>query len=299
MLSLLQIQYFYHLAQTENISRAARDFGISQTALSSMINKLEEALDTKLFDRSQNTLRLNEAGRTFLQTAETVVQALESGQQAVKDIGSEQITTINLAVRSLYVWQDLLVRFQKLHPEYHIRLFDLNSSEVRQRLTNGKLDLAILGTNDESPVLTSVPIGSNQIYLVVPPGHPLASRQSVRFEDFANETFIGTSGNTGFVKHVEHLFKKAGITPRYKIQCDYLLRAPLVADGFGVAVTTSRAKASNLLAPNLYIPITDSYASWQLYLVWNTRRYMSRAATEFKNYLLHELNGSPDQSSIH
>ena len=291
MLTLLQIKYFYHLARTENISQTARSLGISQTSLSGMIVKLEESLGLPLFDRGKNTLRLNEAGKAFYPSAAAGIQALESGQRAGLDVGKAEITDINFAVRSTFVWQDLIIRFQKQHPEYQIRLFDRDFPDVRRMLTDGTVDLAIASKPEETDGLHYEPIAENTVYLVVPAGHPLAQRESVCFNDIRNETFIQLSSKTGFARHSRQLFREAGFTPRYVIECDYLMRASLVEAGFGVAITTSRGKASDLLAPNRYIPITDPFATWQLYIVWNPGHYLSRAADRFRSYLLNDLNG--------
>lgn len=290
MLTLLQVKYFYHLARIENISQTAKSLGISQTSLSGMISKLEEALGLPLFDRGKNTLRLNEAGRAFYPSAAAVVQALESGQRAVMDAGKSEIREISFGVRSTFVWQDLIIRFQKQHPEYQLRLYDRDFADIRQMLTDGKLDLAIAGMTVDPAGLHFEPIGDDTVYLVVPAGHPLAKRESVSFNDIRHETFIQLSSKTGFARHLQYIFREAGFSPRYVIECDYLMRASLVEAGFGVAITSSRGKASDLLAPNRYIPITDPFATWQLHIAWDPGQYMSRAAERFRDYLLEELN---------
>ena len=290
MPTLLQIQYFYQLAQTENISQTARSFGISQTALSGMINKMENELGLKLFDRGKNSLHLNDAGRIYLSTAERVVQAMESGRKAVLDLDGS-IKDIYLSVGKAYVWRDLLLRFKKMYPAYTVHRLDLSYQDGASRLKRGEIDLLIKGTGFPRDGMEARPLGQDRIYLVIPQSHPLAGRTSVSFQDFREENFIGLSDQTGFARCCKACFEAAGYKPRYTIECDYLLRSSLVQAGAGVALTSSSGKASGLLAPNVHIPISDAFARWQLYLVWNPRLYLSHAATLLRDFLLTELNG--------
>ena len=67
MITLLQLDYFRRLAATEHITQTAKELFISQTALSSMIISLEKELGVQLFDRSKRSIRLNQAGKLYLQ----------------------------------------------------------------------------------------------------------------------------------------------------------------------------------------------------------------------------------------
>lgn len=290
MPTLLQIYYFYSLAQTENISQTARNLGISHTALSNMINKMEMELGLTLFDRDRNIVRLNDAGREYFSTAEAVVQAMESGRKAVLDLNGN-IKDIYLAVGKAYVWHDLLLRFQKKYPDYAVHRLELPFQDAASRLKRGEIDLLIKGTDSPINEMETRLLGQDRIYLVVPQSHPLAGKESVSFQDFKEENFIGLSDKTGFARRCIACFEAAGYQPRYKIECDYLLRAPLVQAGVGVALTSSSGKVSGLLAPNIHIPISDSFARWQLYLAWNPRLYLSHAASLLRDFLLTELNG--------
>ena len=191
------------------------------------------------------------------------------------------------------IWQKILMDFQIMYPDYRIYQHTDNNQAKAQKLLNDELDLAIMGAIPPFSSLISEPFRDKRIYLVVPNTHPLASRKEISFSDLKNETFIRLSEKTGFARKCDELFLKAGVAPRYSIECDYLLRSSMITSGFGIAITSSLGKTSDLLAPNCYIPITDPFAEWQLYIVYNPQHYMSHAARIFHDYLRSYLSVVP------
>lgn len=86
MITLLQLRYFQALAKSEKVTQTAKELYISQAALSSMIISLERELGTPLFERSRRSVRLNEAGRTYLRYVNEVFLALDNGAAALKGL---------------------------------------------------------------------------------------------------------------------------------------------------------------------------------------------------------------------
>jgi len=86
MITLLQLDYFRKLAATEHITQTAKELYISQTALSSMIIGLEKELGVQLFDRSKRSIRLNQAGKLYLQYVNEVFAALDNGISALQEL---------------------------------------------------------------------------------------------------------------------------------------------------------------------------------------------------------------------
>lgn len=83
-MDLNQLHYFITVAETGNITKAAQKLYITQPALSRAIGRLESELDVKLFDRSTNTLILNENGRLFLRYVSAGMDSINTGVHAVR-----------------------------------------------------------------------------------------------------------------------------------------------------------------------------------------------------------------------
>src|SRR5260370_30661730 len=85
-MELRHLRYFVAVAEAENVSRAALKLHVSQPALSRQIRDLEDALGFSLLQRSANSVRLTDAGRTFLSEARAVLQRAENAVKAARSV---------------------------------------------------------------------------------------------------------------------------------------------------------------------------------------------------------------------
>ena len=81
-MELRTINTFLHIAELHSFSRAARELGYSQSAVSAQVAQLEAELETPLFDRVGKTVRLTDAGQTFLTYARSLLATAEQAKAA-------------------------------------------------------------------------------------------------------------------------------------------------------------------------------------------------------------------------
>ena len=285
MITLLQLDYFRRLAASEHITATAKELFISQTALSSMIISLEKELGVQLFDRSRRSIRLNAAGRTYLAYVNQVFSALENGQAAIRDLSTAREQQVSIAVGSSLVWMPMIHSFHARYPDTVLKQLNFSAEKLNTALEEMTVDYVIAATEDITVSgLSSCHIKDDAIYLVVPEGHPLAGRESVCLREVEHEPFISLPAGSPWRNCCDRLFEKSGLNIHISLECDYTMRGPLIASGFGVALTTSTAKSVDLLKPNRYIRLEDGYARRDMCLFWNPARYMSRAALAFRDF---------------
>ena len=121
MITLLQLEYFRKLAEKEHMTQTAQELHITQTALSYMIINLEKELGVQLFNRSKRTIRLNDAGRLYLNYVNDIFMALKNGQAALQDIHALQESSIRLATGTSSVWSPLFHDFCKVYPQHSLK----------------------------------------------------------------------------------------------------------------------------------------------------------------------------------
>lgn len=285
MITMLQLEYFLRLCTTQHITQTAKELYISQTALSSMIIGLEKELGVKLFDREGRSIKLNHAGEIYYQYVAEALAALENGQRALQDYQSTEQREISLAVGSSLVWLPMLHEFRSKHPDCTVRQFNWTLTKLQNGLQKSEVDFVIAGLDDFShDQFEWVTIREDQIFLCVSPEHPLADRDFICMEDLRGEAFISVPEGSPWRKFCDKLFERAGFPCRTVLECDYSLRASLIASNFGAALTSESARNVDLLKPNRYIPIADSYAHRTMALFWNPKKYLTKAARDFREF---------------
>lgn len=288
MITLQQLKYFKELAKTEHLTQTAERLYITQTTLSNTIINLERQLGVKLFDRVGRTLQLNEVGALYLKYVDEALMVLENAHIAINDYKEREEQAVSFAMSSSSVWSNLILGFRTRYQSYNIRQIDCDKALFRNMLIDQRIDFVITGANDFSMSgLEHSIIRQEQLYLCVPTDHPLAEKSGIRLVEAKDEPFINLPESNSFRGFCDELFQKAGIEYHAVLECDYTLRGKLVAAGFGVTIATDGSKRENILGSGVtYVPITDDFAQRQIAIIWNPRHKLSRAALDFKDYVM-------------
>ena len=144
-MELRTIQTFLHVAELHSFSQAARELGYSQSAVSSQIAQLENELGTPLLDRVGKTVRLTQAGETFMGYARTLLTTAQQAQAALQP--AQQIQgrlRIALAdsVCSAFL-PDLLQRYHALCPQVELVLRTATADEMLQLLRTNQMESGV------------------------------------------------------------------------------------------------------------------------------------------------------------
>lgn len=285
MITLLQLDYFRKLAATEHITQTAKDLYISQTALSSMIIGLEKELGVQLFDRSKRSIRLNQAGKLYLQYVNEVFTSLNNGRNALRELTEAGEKQVSLAVGASQVWMPMMRDFRKQFPDYTIKQQNLTLDALVDALRSMKTDYIIASPAElRDRDLEHVFLRKDQVYLCIPQNHPWAGRKTIHLKELDGQPYIGLSVGSPWREFCMQLFKQAGIQVNTVLECDYSLRGPLIEAGFGVSLTSATVYEIDMLKPNCYIPIADEFAYRELSLFWNPKKHMSKAALDFREF---------------
>ena len=143
-MELRTINTFLHIAELHSFSRAARELGYSQSAVSAQIAQLEAELETPLFDRVGKTVRLTDAGQTFLSYARTLLATSEQAKAALqpaRQVGGTLRIALADSLCSTFL-PDLLQRYHALCPQVELVLHSATADEMMQWLGTNQVDLA-------------------------------------------------------------------------------------------------------------------------------------------------------------
>jgi molybdate transport repressor ModE-like protein len=289
LLSLRQIRYFVATAEAGQVSQAAVNLAISQSAVTTAIKDLEEIVAAPLFERTPHGMELTSAGRRFLSQAYEILQKVEEATQlnlVTSDIrGSLSVATTYTVMG--YFLPLHIERLRRQFPGITFQLFELNRESVEEGLLSNRYDIAVMLTsNILNPELATEKLLSSQRRLWVPARHPLLVSGSVGLREVAEQDYIMLT-----VDEASHTSMK------YWSQTPYLptitLRTSsveavrsLVANGQGVAILSDMVHRPWSLEGRRIetIVLTDPVPSMDVGLAWRRNVEFSPALEAFRSY---------------
>lgn len=213
-MELRNINTFLHIAELHSFSRTARQLGYSQSAVSSQILQLESELGTPLFDRVGKTVRLTEAGETFLGYARTLLSTAQQAQAALQP--THQVCgTLRIAladsVCSTFL-PKLLQQYHAQYPKVELILHTATADEMMQMLSSNQIDLAY--TFDQpilKPNLVLAADAPEPVCFIAPADHPLAGQETVSLEELAQQEFLLTERGMSYRDALDQRFAAQGL----------------------------------------------------------------------------------------
>ena len=141
---------FYTVAKYSNITKAAEALFISQPAVTMSIKKLEELLETTLFVRNKRGVSLTTEGKVLYEHVATAMENIKIGENRLASLKTLETGSIRIGIGSTltkYFLVKYLEEFHKKYPKVNINIDTSMTSEILKKLSEGKIDLAVI-TND-------------------------------------------------------------------------------------------------------------------------------------------------------
>jgi len=197
---LHDLQAFVAVAQRASFRQAAADLFLSQSALSRRIDKLEDSLGVKLFERTTRRVQLTNVGQTFLVNVRTALDGLEDAVLGVADLAAHRTGSVTLACVPSAVWHflpDVLARFSERFPRIRVRVHDESAQDVLNLVLAGVADFGINFTGAENPEIEFAPIYVESYVLAMRSSHPLAGRKELSWKETMDERYISVATSSG------------------------------------------------------------------------------------------------------
>ncbi len=288
-MNLFYLRYFVTLAKVQQYTKAAEQLCIAQPSLSHAISQLEKELGLPLFEKSGRKTTLTRYGEEFLVCAEHSLATLDSGVESLRrSARGDGLIRLGF-LRSLGVEfvPRLAAEFLRTQDGADVR-FSFRSG-VSQSLLDGlaarKFDLVFCSEPPSRLGLTAIPVQRQELVLIVPKDHPLASGHSVELAQTAPYPQIFFEKSAGIRTVIEQMFADIGVEPQiaYETDEDQVI-AGLVAQGFGIAVVPYM---DLLLKLDLRILQINSPAyERNLFMVSDGSVFMPPCAENFRRFVM-------------
>jgi len=272
-MELHQLRYVLAVVETGSFTAAAERVRVSQSGVSTQVQKLERELGVALFDRTSRRVTLTQEG-------ERLTPAIRAALEAVEEIGATAADLRGLLLGSLRVgtvfgltwprFYDALAEISAAHPGLDLRLREDTSARLIGAVRHGEIDLALVAWAEHPPEdLGSAVVFDDPMVAVVAPSHPWAARRTIRPEELIGMDLIALPEGTGDRSALEALLagRADAPTPRWEVSTPATVER-LAVRGLGVGVVSAATcrRWEGIRA----IPIDAPHVRSRLGVVWRT-----------------------------
>ncbi len=190
-MTLQQLEYVIALNRFGHFANAADFCGVTQPTLSSMIQKLEEELGVKIFDRRFHPIRPTEAGFIIIEHAWQVLRQAEQLRHAVEEKRQLMYETFRIGVLPTiapYLIPEMFQRMMAKYPGLDVRITEMKTSEIKAALRHGDIDAGIIARVEGLDSMNCHSLYYEQFYAYVSKTTALYINSSIKPSDLKKET---------------------------------------------------------------------------------------------------------------
>ena len=187
-MTLQQLEYILAVNQFRHFAKAAEYCRVTQPTLSAMIQKLEEELEVKIFDRSQQPICPTPIGKLIIEQAQNVLT--QAGH--IKDIIGEEKHSLSgtftlgiLPTIAPYLLPRFFPQLMKKYPELDIRVVEMKTQDIKRALSAGEIDAGIIASLPEKDNFVQTSLFYEQFFAYVARQDALFDREIIRTSDLA------------------------------------------------------------------------------------------------------------------
>ncbi len=192
-MDLDQLHTFLEIVRLKSFSKAAQTCYRTQPAISAQVRQLEQELNTTLFERLGTKISLTVAGRIFAEHAEQILALRRRAQDSINELEKVPRGELLIAANEatcIYVLPAVFAEFKKQFPNVQLLVDRSYGARVVQAVLDNLADFGITQLPVEEKKLQVVKIYSDEIKLLVPAGHKLASYERIMPRDLLGEQVL-------------------------------------------------------------------------------------------------------------
>jgi DNA-binding transcriptional LysR family regulator len=245
-MNLAQLEVLVAIVDSGSLTEAAEVVGLTQSAVSYSLSKLEAELGVILMERGRQGVVLTEIGKDVLQHARNILTQVEIIRQKTNreqglSTGKVRFGVVpNLAAHLL---TGILRSFQHKYPDIEVVLFEGNPHELLEWLETGVIDVGTVLIPDHYSY--SVLFASAEIKVLLPQAHPLTKNETVPFELLANYPLIGPKSQ---LRMFNTLLKSQNLTLlrlRYEVSSHTTIYT-MIREGMGISLMPEMLYENNI-----------------------------------------------------
>jgi DNA-binding transcriptional LysR family regulator len=289
-ITLQRLRLLVALADEGSVTAAARAVGISQPAVSQNLRIIERHYGFPLLMRVGRRIVLTHPARSVVDHARRILRLVDESERAARDQLELRAGRLALAASSTpgtYLLPRLMAEFRVRHPDVELQLKIGDFRRVERWVLDGEADIGVIGETAQPLRLAITPIRRDELVLVAPLAHPLATLARLDGEALASHPLIVREPGSGTRETLVRALAQLGFALRVLFELESteaILQA--VGAGLGASVVSELAVAEPSLGRRIKVRrVAGTNLSRYLGVVTHPDAEPGPAAREFMSYL--------------
>ncbi|WP_455386597.1 LysR family transcriptional regulator [Lactiplantibacillus pentosus] len=192
------LDYFRALVDCQNYTMVARQFAVSQPAVTQAIHRLEKEFAVKLViqDRHHQQTNITRAGHLLYKNAQQIQASLRLAHQEIDSAQQAEIRFGLPPIIGTLYFPQIAEKLLQNGLLQQLKITETGSDELLHKLVKGEINIALLGSYlpFDLPTVHAVKLGARPFSIIVSPQNSLATQTSIGFKDLGQAQFIGLDG---------------------------------------------------------------------------------------------------------
>ncbi len=284
---------YVRVVETQNLSRTASEFGLSQPAITKQIQALEDIYGVLLLERSGRRLKTTEAGEALYNCAREIIKAVEKSESIMEDVVESRKGYISLGASTIpgeYILPILVKKFKDSNPSIKISMDIGDTERIFNKVAERELDLGVVGAWYNNRKVDGFQWVEDELVIAVPENHRMAVRESVKISELASERWVFRQKGSGTRKVAEEIINSSGlkmddINIYMEVGSTEAVLATVEA-GMGISMVSDWAiQRLDSHRKIVSIPIADQGARRYFYIIYPHQKKRRKSVIQFMEFL--------------
>ncbi len=288
-----KLRVFCAVADTKSFSKASELIHLTQPAVSLQVQAMEELYETRLFDRSGNSINMTPAGEILYKRAKEILALYAEAQKNISEITGSIKGSLSIGASSTignYLLPSIIAAFKKKVPQVSISLVVSNTKIITERLNAGEVDIALVEGDVSKQRFSVDTLLADELVVIMSPAHAWAERRNIPAMDIIKEPLIMREEGSGtrqvILKYLEeHGIKRDDLKVSLVLGSTESIKSA-VEEGVGISIVSAWAARQSIKHGVLKaMTFKDIKFNRNFSIISPKRNYCTHTAREFLNFL--------------
>ncbi len=290
-MNIRDLKYIIALADYSHFGKAAKACFVSQPALSMQIQKLEDNLGIKLFERTNKKVITTDAGKEIIKHARNIIREAKDIEDIAKTMQSPLSGNIKIGAfptLAPYLFSKIIPSISKKMPNIKLFLIEEKTHKLIKKLEDGDIDCAFLTLPVNNNIFELKELFCDEFFLAVPKNHQLSNKKEIEKNDLKNENLLLLEEGHCLRDQSLDICNMMNISEKQDFRATSIetLRQMVISN---IGMTLMPKIAINKNDDIIYIRFTNPQPSRTIALIWRKTSYKEQYFNKISDIVIKEF----------